>query len=76
MSPPSPRPFDPRPSWHAAPTSGPGGPARATPDEGSAEQRFTNLRYWKDLDSGGHFPALEKPSVLADELRAFFSLLN
>ncbi|MFC9492934.1 epoxide hydrolase [Streptomyces sp. NBC_01474] len=41
-----------------------------------AEQRFTDLRYWKDLDSGGHFPALERPAVLADELRAFFALLN
>lgn len=41
-----------------------------------AEQRFTNLRYWKDLDGGRHSPALEEPSVLADELRAFFALLN
>lgn len=36
------------------------------------ERRFTDLRYWRDLDSGGHFPALEVPDVLVDELRTFF----
>ncbi|GGZ00960.1 epoxide hydrolase family protein [Streptomyces nitrosporeus] len=41
-----------------------------------AEQRFTDLRYWKDHDSGGHFSAWERPAVLIDELRAFFALLN
>lgn len=37
-----------------------------------ARQRFTDLRYWKDLKSGGHFLALEEPEVLAEELRTFF----
>jgi epoxide hydrolase len=36
------------------------------------ERRFTDLRYWRDLDAGGHFPALEVPDVLVDELRTFF----
>ena len=36
------------------------------------ERRFTDLRYWRDLDRGGHFPALEVPDVLAGELRTFF----
>jgi pimeloyl-ACP methyl ester carboxylesterase len=40
------------------------------------EQRFTDLRYWKDMESGGHFPALETPEVLVDELRAFFRPLR
>jgi epoxide hydrolase len=41
-----------------------------------ARERFTDLRHWKDLDSGGHFPALEKPDVLADELRTFLATLR
>jgi epoxide hydrolase len=36
------------------------------------EKRFTDLRYWRDLDEGGHFPAIEQPGVLIDELREFF----
>ncbi|MEU1280311.1 epoxide hydrolase family protein [Streptomyces sp. NPDC005805] len=36
-----------------------------------ARERFTELRYWRDLPDGGHFPALERPEVLAAELRAF-----
>ncbi|MFF1451678.1 epoxide hydrolase family protein [Streptomyces sp. NPDC058274] len=41
-----------------------------------ARERFRDLRHWRDLDSGGHFPALEKPAVLADELRTFFRLVR
>jgi pimeloyl-ACP methyl ester carboxylesterase len=40
------------------------------------ERRFTDVRYWKDLDSGGHFLALERPDALVDELRAFFRLVR
>ncbi|MCG3039323.1 epoxide hydrolase family protein [Streptomyces fenghuangensis] len=36
-----------------------------------ARERFTDLRHWRDLEDGGHFPALERPEVLAAELRAF-----
>lgn len=36
-----------------------------------ARERFTDLCYWRDLPDGGHFPALERPDVLAAELRAF-----
>ena len=36
------------------------------------ERRFTDVRHWRDLDSGGHFPAVERPHVLVDELRTFF----
>jgi pimeloyl-ACP methyl ester carboxylesterase len=36
------------------------------------EKRFTDLRYWRDLAEGGHFPAVEQPGVLIDELREFF----
>jgi len=40
------------------------------------EQRFTRVRYWKDLDTGGHFLALEQPDVLVEELRTFFWLVR
>jgi epoxide hydrolase len=40
------------------------------------EGRFTDLRYWRDLESGGHFPALECPEVLVGELRTFFRTLR
>ena len=34
------------------------------------EQRYQNIRYWNELDRGGHFPALEVPEVFVAELRA------
>jgi len=40
------------------------------------ERRFTDLRYWRDLETGGHFPALEVPDVLVNELRTFFRPLR
>ena len=36
------------------------------------EQRFSALRYWNELDRGGHFAALEQPSLFVEEVRAFF----
>jgi len=36
------------------------------------ERRFTDLRYWNELDRGGHFAAFEQPGTFVDELRAFF----
>ena len=40
------------------------------------ERRFTDLRYWNELDRGGHFAALEQPATLVDEVRAFFRLVR
>ncbi|MCI0383427.1 epoxide hydrolase family protein [Streptomyces sp. CNQ085] len=40
------------------------------------EGRFTDLRRWTDHDRGGHFPALEQPELLVDELRSFFRPLR
>jgi pimeloyl-ACP methyl ester carboxylesterase len=37
------------------------------------EKRFTNLVYFNELSSGGHFAAFEQPEVFVDELRACFS---
>ncbi|MBW1602502.1 epoxide hydrolase [Streptomyces sp. JJ66] len=40
------------------------------------ENRFTDLRQWRDHDHGGHFPALEQPGLLLDDLRTFFRPLR
>jgi pimeloyl-ACP methyl ester carboxylesterase len=41
-----------------------------------AETRFTDLRYWNELDRGGHFAAFEQPELFVEELRAFFRLVR
>ncbi|MGH3625628.1 MAG: alpha/beta fold hydrolase [Sciscionella sp.] len=40
------------------------------------ERRFTDLRYWNELDRGGHFASLERPDDFVAELRAFFRLVR
>jgi len=40
------------------------------------ESRFTDLRYWNELDIGGHFAALEQPELFVNELRTFFRLVR
>jgi pimeloyl-ACP methyl ester carboxylesterase len=40
------------------------------------EKRFSDIRYWNDLDRGGHFAAFEEPDLFTDELRAFFRLVR
>jgi pimeloyl-ACP methyl ester carboxylesterase len=37
-----------------------------------AEQRFSDLRWWNELDIGGHFLAFEQPISFVDEVRSFF----
>ncbi|MEE4584548.1 epoxide hydrolase family protein [Streptomyces antimycoticus] len=37
-----------------------------------AERRYTDLRFWHAWDRGGHFPGLEHPDVLVEEVRAAF----
>jgi pimeloyl-ACP methyl ester carboxylesterase len=41
-----------------------------------AEARFTDIRYWNELDKGGHFAAFEQPESFVQELRAFFRLVR
>ncbi len=38
-----------------------------------AERSLTNLVYWNDAASGGHFAAWEQPDLFASELRACFA---
>jgi microsomal epoxide hydrolase len=35
-----------------------------------------NLQRYTVIDSGGHFPAMENPDALVDEIRAFFRPLR
>ncbi|MEU5271871.1 epoxide hydrolase family protein [Streptomyces hygroscopicus] len=41
-----------------------------------AERRYTDLRSWRELDAGGHFPGLEQPESLVREIRAAFRELR
>lgn len=37
-------------------------------------ERGYNIKQWSDFPSGGHFPAIEKPDLLAEDIIKFFSL--
>jgi pimeloyl-ACP methyl ester carboxylesterase len=41
-----------------------------------AESRYTDIRYWNELDKGGHFAAFEQPELFVNELRSFFRLVR
>jgi len=41
-----------------------------------AATRFRDIRWWHELDAGGHFAALEQPALFVDEVRAFFRLVR
>ncbi len=41
-----------------------------------AARRFVDIRYWNELDRGGHFAAWEQPELFVDEVRAFFRLVR
>lgn len=38
-------------------------------------ERFYNITRWTQMAAGGHFAALEQPTALADDVRAFFEFL-
>lgn len=40
-----------------------------------AEKVYTNIVYWEEKDSGGHFAAFEQPEIFVDELRKCFRLM-
>lgn len=37
-----------------------------------AERTYTDIRYWNELDKGGHFAAFEQPKQFVEEVRSFF----
>ena len=39
-------------------------------------ERTYDIRHWERHDRGGHFPALEEPELLVDEIRRFFRPLR
>jgi len=41
-----------------------------------AGTRFTDLRYWNELERGGHFAAFEQPEIFVEEVRRFFRLVR
>jgi epoxide hydrolase len=41
-----------------------------------AARRFLDIRYWNELDKGGHFAAFEQPALFVDEVRSFFRLVR
>jgi pimeloyl-ACP methyl ester carboxylesterase len=41
-----------------------------------AARRYPDIRYWAEHKRGGHFPALEVPELLVQDLRAFFRVLR
>jgi pimeloyl-ACP methyl ester carboxylesterase len=47
-----------------------------TPPRSLAELTYGNITRWTRMPSGGHFPALEAPHQLAEEIRAFFRPLR
>lgn len=40
------------------------------------ERRYTDIRFWHQPDTGGHFASLEQPETLVDDIRAFFRLVR
>ena len=40
------------------------------------ERRYTDLRWYEELDAGGHFAAMEQPATFVDQLRGFFRLVR
>jgi pimeloyl-ACP methyl ester carboxylesterase len=41
-----------------------------------AEQAYSNLIHWNELDRGGHFAAFEQPELFVNELRTCFRKLR
>jgi len=47
-----------------------------TPPRSLAELMYGNIQRWTRMPAGGHFPAVEEPEMLAEEIRAFFRPLR
>jgi len=46
------------------------------PSRAAVARRYLDLRSWRTVDAGGHFPAAEVPERFADEVRAFAAALG
>jgi pimeloyl-ACP methyl ester carboxylesterase len=43
-----------------------------TPVRRWMEARYTNIRYWREMEKGGHFAAFEQPALFVREVREFY----
>ena len=46
------------------------------PSERWIRKRFTNLKYYNELEKGGHFAAFEQPEIFLQEIRTYFRSLS
>jgi len=46
------------------------------PSQRWAARSYHDIRYWNELDRGGHFAAFEQPELFVEEVRAFFRLVR
>ena len=46
------------------------------PPRSWAERVYTDLRYWNEVERGGHFAAFEVPELFVDEVRAAFRTMR
>ncbi len=46
------------------------------PPRSVASALYTDIRRWSHMERGGHFPALEQPHALAEEIREFYRPLR
>jgi hypothetical protein len=37
---------------------------------------YRDLRWWDEVDRGGHFAAMEEPDLFVDQVRSFFRLVR
>jgi microsomal epoxide hydrolase len=58
------------------PSATPTGVAIFPHDQSKTVRRFAettnNITHWSEFDRGGHFPAMEEPDLLVDDIRKFF----
>ena len=46
------------------------------PSKRWAQRRYADIRYWNELDKGGHFAAFEQPGAFVEEVRNFFRIVR
>ena len=47
-----------------------------TKEDREFAERHLNVQQWTEMPSGGHFAAIEKPQMLADDVKNFFRALR
>jgi epoxide hydrolase len=67
-----------QPNWGRAPSAVPVGVAVFAQDVAIRRygEQGHNITHWSDFDEGGHFAAMERPDLLATDVRAFFRTLR